>query len=110
MNLPKDGINLPKLLQTLESSYIDQALHRAGHNTSKAARLLGIKRTTLREKLKRLGFVVAPPDLASVVEDPDGEFTWKRTGKGYSIYFNGEKIAFRHTRTEVNDFIKEKME
>jgi len=36
----------------MERQYIEKVLNLTGNNKSKAARLLGISRTTLREKLE----------------------------------------------------------
>jgi DNA-binding NtrC family response regulator len=47
------GVDLPALVGTLERQLIDQALARTDGNRGAAARLLGLKRTTLVEKLKR---------------------------------------------------------
>lgn len=51
--LPKRGLDLPRVLARLERLFLDQALERAGGNKQRAARLLGLNRTTLVEKLKR---------------------------------------------------------
>ena len=51
---PEEGIQLGNYLASLERSLIQQSLERTGGNRHKAARLLGLKRTTLVEKLKRL--------------------------------------------------------
>ncbi|MCY4659777.1 MAG: sigma-54 dependent transcriptional regulator [Acidobacteria bacterium] len=54
VGLPTDGIDLRAHLQRIERDLIETALERAGGNKQQAARLLGIKRTTLVEKTKRL--------------------------------------------------------
>ena len=54
-SLTENGIDLPAVMSTVEARFIAQALDRAGGNRGAAARLLGLKRTTLVEKLKRLG-------------------------------------------------------
>ena len=54
LDLPPDGIDLPALVAQIEKDLIDRALSRTEHNKGAAARLLGLKRTTLVEKLKRL--------------------------------------------------------
>jgi len=59
LSLPSEGVNLPQLLQELESQLILQALERSGGVRSKAARLLGLNRTTLIEKMKKLGLAEA---------------------------------------------------
>jgi len=45
---------LPGLVSQIEKDMIDRALTRTDQNKGAAARLLGLKRTTLVEKLKRL--------------------------------------------------------
>ena len=54
LELPVDGIDLPALVAQIEKDMIDRALARTEQNKGAAARLLGLKRTTLVEKLKRL--------------------------------------------------------
>jgi len=53
LDLPADGIDLPALITQIEKDMIDRALARTDQNKGAAARLLGLKRTTLVEKLKR---------------------------------------------------------
>ena len=55
VELPEEGLNLPHYLSSIERDLILRALERTRSNRNKAAELLGIKRTTLVEKLKRLG-------------------------------------------------------
>ena len=50
VNLPVD---LPMLLRELEDTYIQAALARTQCNKKEAAKLLGMGRTTLVEKLRR---------------------------------------------------------
>jgi DNA-binding NtrC family response regulator len=50
MRLP---IDLPRLLRETEESFIRLALEQSGGNKKEAARLLGMGRTTLVEKLRR---------------------------------------------------------
>ncbi|MGD9904145.1 MAG: sigma-54-dependent transcriptional regulator [Vicinamibacterales bacterium] len=52
--LPEQGVDLPDHVSRVERAFIQQALARTGGNRADAARLLGLKRTTLVEKLKRL--------------------------------------------------------
>ena len=54
ISLPEQGIDLERELASVERVYIAQALARTEQNRSRAADLLGIKRTTLVEKIKRL--------------------------------------------------------
>ncbi len=51
--LSDDGIDLKSLIENIETSMIIQALEKTGGVKDKAAKLLGIKRTTLIEKMKR---------------------------------------------------------
>ena len=53
VTLPAKGINLVEEMKKLEIGIINKALKICGDNKNKAANLLGMKRTTLVEKLKR---------------------------------------------------------
>jgi sigma-54 specific flagellar transcriptional regulator A len=53
--LPQTGIDLRSHLSAIERALISQALQRAGGTVAKAARLLHLRRTTLVEKLRKLG-------------------------------------------------------
>ena len=53
--LEEKGMNLKDFLDTVESRLIDEALGRADGVKNQAAEFLGIKRTTLIEKLKKRG-------------------------------------------------------
>jgi sigma-54 specific flagellar transcriptional regulator A len=53
--LPRDGINLKEHLSLLEINYIKQALEDTGGVVAHAARRLGMRRTTLVEKLRKYG-------------------------------------------------------
>jgi DNA-binding NtrC family response regulator len=55
VEFPEDGLDLPYYLASIERDLIRRALDRTGGNRNKAADLLRIKRTTLVEKLKRIG-------------------------------------------------------
>ncbi len=54
LDLPAVGVDLPDLVGRIERDLISRALARTEGNRADAARLLGLKRTTLVEKLKRL--------------------------------------------------------
>ena len=54
LDLPQKGVDLPALVAQIEKDMIERALSRTDQNKGAAARLLGLKRTTLVEKLKRL--------------------------------------------------------
>jgi DNA-binding NtrC family response regulator len=53
LEFPDEGLNLPAYLAAIEREMIQRSLDRTGGNRNRAAELLGIKRTTLVEKLKR---------------------------------------------------------
>jgi DNA-binding NtrC family response regulator len=53
LDLPEEGLDLPAVVAQIEKDLIDRALARTEQNKGAAARLLGLKRTTLVEKLKR---------------------------------------------------------
>jgi sigma-54 specific flagellar transcriptional regulator A len=60
--LPAGGMDLRNHLETLERKLITRALEAAEGTVAQAARLLGLRRTTLVEKLRKYG--LATPDLA----------------------------------------------
>jgi sigma-54 specific flagellar transcriptional regulator A len=51
--LPADGLDLKAHVAAIEESLIRQALDRSGGVVAQAARLLGLRRTTLVEKLRK---------------------------------------------------------
>jgi len=53
--LPRDGLNLKEHLGCMEISYIKQALTDSGGVVAHAAKRLGMRRTTLVEKLRKYG-------------------------------------------------------
>jgi DNA-binding NtrC family response regulator len=55
VTLPEDGLDLDVFIADIERDLIHRSLERTGGNKGQAARLLNLKRTTLVEKLKRLG-------------------------------------------------------
>jgi sigma-54 specific flagellar transcriptional regulator A len=56
--LPEDGLDLKAHLYAIEQQLISEALARSGGTVSQAARLLGLRRTTLVEKMRRFGMSV----------------------------------------------------
>lgn len=56
--LPNEGLDLKAYLYSIEQKLIQEALNRSGGTVSQAARLLGLRRTTLVEKLRRFGMSV----------------------------------------------------
>jgi DNA-binding NtrC family response regulator len=57
LQLPEAGISLPQWLQETERTLIVQALDRCGWVRNRAAQVLGIHRTTLVEKMRKLGLL-----------------------------------------------------
>jgi two-component system response regulator PilR (NtrC family) len=55
VDFPDAGLDLPAYLSAIERDLIRRSLDRTGGNRNRAAELLRIKRTTLVEKLRRLG-------------------------------------------------------
>lgn len=53
VRLPREGVALDMAVKLVEGELIGQALYRTHGNHAAAARLLGIKRSTLVEKVKR---------------------------------------------------------
>ncbi|MFZ5466197.1 MAG: sigma-54 dependent transcriptional regulator [Pseudomonadota bacterium] len=54
-DLPDDGIDLKALLEGMEVRLINQALARNDGVVAQAARMLGVRRTTLVEKMRKYG-------------------------------------------------------
>jgi DNA-binding NtrC family response regulator len=54
-DIPDDGVNFDAVVTKVERDLLLQSLAKAGGNKMRAAQLLGMKRTTFVEKLKRLG-------------------------------------------------------
>jgi sigma-54 specific flagellar transcriptional regulator A len=57
VTLPEDGLDLRAHLMTIERQLIEQALQRSRGTVAQAARLLNLRRTTLVEKMRKLGMV-----------------------------------------------------
>lgn len=57
--LGPDGVDLKRLLADLEQAYIREALALSGGTIARCARLLGLQRTTLIEKMRRMHIAVA---------------------------------------------------
>jgi sigma-54 specific flagellar transcriptional regulator A len=58
-SLPEAGLDLRAHLLAIERALIQQALERANGTVAHAARLLNLRRTTLVEKLRKLGIDTA---------------------------------------------------
>lgn len=55
VQLPENGVNLKEFVKTLEVAYIEQALAEEEWVVARAAKRLGMRRTTLVEKMKKYG-------------------------------------------------------
>jgi sigma-54 specific flagellar transcriptional regulator A len=65
VTLPEDGLDLRAHLLTIERQLIEQALQRSRGTVAQAARLLNLRRTTLVEKMRKLGMAQSgefPPE------------------------------------------------
>jgi len=65
LTIPAEGLVLKEVLEELEHHIIDQALERSDGVKSKAAKLLGLNRTTLVEKLRKRGMLDETPATPS---------------------------------------------
>jgi sigma-54 specific flagellar transcriptional regulator A len=61
-SLPEAGLDLRAHLASIERALVQQALERAHGTVAHAARLLNLRRTTLVEKLRKLGIEAATED------------------------------------------------
>ena len=61
-SLPEAGLDLRAHLLAIERALVQQALERANGTVAHAARLLNLRRTTLVEKLRKLGIEAATED------------------------------------------------
>jgi DNA-binding NtrC family response regulator len=62
-------LGLQEEMQRYESELIRDALHRTRGNQRRAAKLLGVKVTTLNCKIKRLGLLTVSQDLQDLGPD-----------------------------------------
>lgn len=65
-DMMSDEFSLPDEIRHIETEFIKQALVRAKGRQNAAAKLLGIKKTTLHEKIRRYGII--PINFEPVVE------------------------------------------
>ena len=54
VGIPEEGVNLKKMVEEFEKELLLEALEKTGWVKNKAANLLGLNRTTLVEKLKKM--------------------------------------------------------
>ncbi len=71
LSLPESGGSLTEILEDLERQLIIQTLNREGRSQTRAAEVLGIKRTTLRYKLEKYKLLGKGLDDAGE-DDADG--------------------------------------
>jgi transcriptional regulator with PAS, ATPase and Fis domain len=57
IEIPEEGINFQNVVMDMERELIVQSLRKTNGNKKLAAKLLNMKRTTLIEKIKRIGLV-----------------------------------------------------
>jgi DNA-binding NtrC family response regulator len=73
------GFNLQEQVRDYERKLIQNALAAAGGHQRRAARALGIRPTTLNEKMKRLGLrrdtMPQPEEAPPLVTDPRNRFS-----------------------------------
>ena len=62
MPLPEEGVDLEKIVETLERNLIAQALERTSGNQTKAAKLLGLGFRQIRYRLKKYNIDPDPND------------------------------------------------
>ena len=55
IEIPEEGINFQNVVTDMERELIIQSLRKTNGNKKLAAKLLNLKRTTLIEKIKRIG-------------------------------------------------------
>jgi sigma-54 specific flagellar transcriptional regulator A len=67
--LPQDGLDLRAHLLDIERKLVGQALARSSGVVAHAARLLGLRRTTLVEKLRKLGMLNGAIEAEAASED-----------------------------------------
>ena len=60
VGIPEEGINLKKMVEGFEKELLLEALEKTGWVKNKAANLLGLNRTTLVEKLKKMKITNSP--------------------------------------------------
>jgi DNA-binding NtrC family response regulator len=60
LSIPDEGINFNSIITQMERELIVQCLEKTGGNKRQAARLLNLSRTTLIDKLHRLGIRDSP--------------------------------------------------
>ncbi len=84
--LPEGGVCLKDTLERVERDYIRQALARAKGNRARAAMLLGLNRTTLVEKLRRMPeWADEPEAFGAPADNRQQPFAPSAEGKGQAF-------------------------
>ena len=104
-----EPIDLPSTLKDIERSYIKAALDWSGGNIGKAAKQLGIKRTTLRAKV-HTNEIQPPKEPILAIIDPLGDFAIIRAKSLVKVTYQEEVIKTFRTITAANAFMQEKMD
>jgi transcriptional regulator with PAS, ATPase and Fis domain len=66
IEIPDGGINFQSIVSNMERDLIMQSLKKSNGNKKLAAELLNLKRTTLIEKIKRIGLEQEIADVQSI--------------------------------------------
>lgn len=64
-----EGFDLREYLESLEQQLIERAMRAAGGTVAQAARLLGLRRTTLVEKLRKYAPDSAQPGADAITSE-----------------------------------------
>jgi len=51
--MEEEGFSLPELVETIERQFYKRALSLSGGNQSRAAKMLGVPRSSLQEKIRK---------------------------------------------------------
>jgi two-component system, NtrC family, response regulator AtoC len=70
IEIPEEGINFQDVVTDMERELIVQSLRKTNGNKKLAAKLLNLKRTTLIEKIKRIGLGEGVAAPASTTQNP----------------------------------------
>jgi transcriptional regulator with GAF, ATPase, and Fis domain len=73
LSVPPEGINLRSVIAGLERRLIESTLGATGGVQKEAARLLGLKPTTLNEMIKRHGIALSRDRRALREAEPSGK-------------------------------------
>jgi len=81
-SLADEGFDLAQAVEDFETRLIEEALRRTRGNKQAAARMLGVKRTTLTSKLRRRGEIDTESDEGLDDEDEGGDEPGATPGRG----------------------------